>query len=273
MATKVTSFFDYHSQPDEGSPNRTRSGGWSESFWINTDSITLENLELRHYHDARCRLMPQGASIVGVRLSQYELSGNRLIRKGAKAGDLNRPGSARLQQDIPQMALQLNATSVGKVNTTKLTLCALPDARVVGGEYSPSADFNVAVINFGATLRNLNAGFMGVDHTQFVSVIAGIDNGVVTTDDVLPGVVVGSYIRINRVTTNVNLPLSGSFRVSAIAGNNYTCPDLALHSANRGGTAMRDIVVFCAYDTFKIKGVRVRKIGRPSGGYRGKSTR
>jgi len=273
VATKITTIFHYFTQPEASTLIGSKSGGWSESTWINTDNLALDSTVLRRMHDARSSLMPQGSSIVGVRLSQYELSGNRLIRKGARSADRNQPGSARLQQDIPQMALQINVSAIGKINTSKLTLCALPDARVVGGEYSPTNDFNTAVFQYTSTLTALTAGFIGVDHTQFVSVISGINNGIVTTDEALPNVVVGSYIRINRVTTNVNQPLSGSFRVSAINGSSYTCPDLALYSADRGGTAMRDVVVFCAYNEYVVKGVRVRKIGRPLSGYRGRSTR
>jgi len=272
MSTRATMLFQLTTTSSSSVPSPARTGGWSESFWFNAD-IPLDHEPWRNIIQQRATMLPLNATIVGQRLSKYTLLGNRIIPGGAQAQALNFTGSSRLQTDIPQMTLQFDGTAVGKVNRNRVNCAGIPDAEVTQGEFRPAATFLRVCTLFADSVIAGSAGFLGRDQTKQSSKIASIVAGVMTLDNALPGVAVGTYIRINRVTTTNNLPFSGSFRVGAVAGAVYTMQGMDDINAERSGTAMEDAVVICQYASLVPKQIRTRKIGRPSRGYRGRSSR
>jgi len=264
--------FQLTTQPPENTTIGPKTAGWSESFWFTSD-ILLNTQAWINVLQRRASMLPQNSAIVGHRFSRYEISGNRLIPKGSVAADLNYVGSSRRVTDVPSMCLQLNCTAVGKSNRNRVNCVGIPDSEVVGGEYAATAAYQRLVEQFTTEVLRSGACFLGRDMLAPTSKIASIDAGVVTLDNALAGAVVGSYLRLSRVRTSLNLPLSGAFRVAAVAGTAYTLQGLGNISAERSGTARLDLAVLCQYESLQVAQIRNRKVGRPSKGYRGRSSR
>lgn len=171
-ATKVTLLFQAGTVDASG--NAARIGGFSESYY---STLPLDSAALQTQWQALClaraALLPSNARIVGSRYQQVDPVG------GSRQYD-NVYTGAVIQNDLPSMALQWTVRSANSPNQRSLILRAVPDARVVTGEYSPIAGYNLALQNFFAELRN-KWQFRAIDRTILPVKIVQIVAGVMTT--------------------------------------------------------------------------------------------
>lgn len=156
--------------------NAARIGGFSEQYYstLPIDSDGLLN-NWNSLATKRAALLPTNCRIVGSRYQAVDPNG------GSRSFDNIYSGSAGLQNDLPQVALQYTVRSANTPNQRSLTLRACPDDKVQFGEYKPSAAFNSALATFFRELQT-NWKFRCIDRTILPVKIITIDNtGLMTT--------------------------------------------------------------------------------------------
>jgi hypothetical protein len=273
MPSKITAIFALTTLADQPADSRPHSGGWTESFWINT-TAPINNFP--SYASARAALLPAQASIIGYRQQLYTIVGNRLIPGGSAAFKQIYPGNFQFACDVPQMALQISGRAALSANTAKFTIRGIPDSQVTHGEFAPSSNFKPLLLYF----LNLFAQappyyFVGRDLTQIPQRIAQIAGNVLTTQTVIPGVVNNqSFVRILKCRSDAGPAVKGSFLVTAGAGTTALTLSQALPSVTKpNGTARLDALVVVPYANLGYGRISVKKIGRPLESYRGRASK
>ena len=176
--------------------------------------------------------------------------------------------------DVPQAGLELSIPSTLFTNVSRSIMRGLPDEVVINGEYAPSPVFSRYLTQYLGSLGNTVWGFVGRDLTQPSAKVVGIAAGVITLSQVLAGVAVGDYLRLNKVYDVSRESVRGAFQITAIAGANYTCVGLKDTTVTSiSGTARKDTLVKFNYAIGTFGRVVVRKIGRPFSGYRGRRSK
>lgn len=273
MPTKFTMMFQASTQVIANAP--TQTAGWSESWWQN--ALVDQNLfEFAALIEARAALLCYPTAIVGRRVTQYEIPvmpGNLLRPIRSRLVRVTSPGAQNQLTDILQMALNGIGFATGTGNQSKFKLGGLPDSMVEGGVFVPTAGYAARINLYRQRLQNDGWGFMGRSSTVQSATIQGMELGVLSLSFALPGIAVGNFIRVNRATTTVNLPYSGSFRVTAINGTQYTLEGQALISLKRGGSARQDLAVFQDIDEVVFRNATARKVGRPFFQLRGRAAK
>lgn len=273
MLTRFTFLMQITTAPPNKVDASPHTGGWSESFWVDgivpTNAAAVQTLLTK-----RALLLPSQGSIVGVRNAQYDISGNKLIPKGASTAKVNFPGNSSLETDLPQVSLEMAATATGAPNNTRFNLRGIPDVMMSYGEYQPTTAFKAAVTQFGTALL-AGFGFVGRDlslASQKVNSIAGSN---ITTLGALGAVVGTDFVIFKRVYDDAGNPVKGSFLVTnALAGNIYTLAGFGpVTMTTPSGLARVDKIAFYTYQTITPARAVVRKIGRPFASYRGRQSK
>lgn len=249
-----------------------RSGGWSEGFWstFNPSGST----QLNQIANLRAAMLPAQVSVTGFRVAVFNIDGNRLQPAGTSAGKFLFPGATRYSVDVPQAGLEMSFPAVGAPNNARPVLRGLPDEVVVNGEYSPDPTFSAAFNRYVTALNVNGFGFVGRDLASASARVLAITAGVVNLSQVLAGVAIGDFLRFHRVTNTLGRPISGAFLVTNIAGQQYTLSGLGANAVIvPSGTARKDTLSFFAYAPGTFGSVVVKKIGRPSRGYRGRRSK
>lgn len=276
MATvyKATTVFQASTAPEDTRFGVIHTGGWTESFWSQSDPTTLLAAAWTQIQQARALMMPSTASIIGYRVSKYDMAGNRLSPQGSNAGTLTLPGRAGEQTDIPQMALQW-LLSTATPNKAIHTLRCIPDAYVAGGEFKPSP----AYLGFTTQYRNLvvgsGFGFCGRDLGQMSARVLRTNTDGGLELDAIPGtgIVAGDWIRFHRCFDSLGVPVIGAYNVRTVIGNTLTLNNFARSIAKPSGTVRRDLIIFAAYTRSNIKRIVSRKVGSPFERYRGRASK
>ncbi len=272
-AVKVTLLFN--ASTVDASANAARSAGFSESYYQNVpiDSSTLKN-DWNLLAIARAALMPQNVRIIGSRFHQVDPVG------GSRQYDNVYVGTNSLQNDLPQVALQWTVRSLNTPNQRSLILRGMPDARIVTGEYSPSAAFNAALIGFFNELRRAWS-FRAIDRTVLpVKIITITDAGLMTT--ATPhGLSAGD--NVNVMTTNSGDFGHESYTAFVVSAPTPTTANIALRGirdvirASTGGRARKAGII---YPLFSITDPEIvtpvaitRKVGAPFRKFRGRRTK
>jgi hypothetical protein len=273
MPSKVTYIFNVATQPGDLAVANIHTAGWSESYW-QPALIPATFPAINALATKRALLLPSTASIVGVRVAQFTISGNRLLPQGASTSSVRFPGNSAFVTDLPQVSLQCSGRSIAGANTSRFVLRCIPDVMMEGGEYKPTPAFSTALTNFFNLLKGGNGwSFLG-------RVIA---NPTFRVDSIAANVLVSGitlniddYVRFLRVINSQGDAVTGAFRVTAIGGPpvGYTLAGLPAGTSVTGSGLCRldEIALFNFSDvTFKRAGVR--KVGRPSESYRGRASR
>lgn len=170
MTVKYTQLFNAVTIDKDG--NAFRSSGWSESHYTSLAPNTTQlgtatsNLDL-----TRAALLPTNSKIVGQRVQVVDADGNVSFSRGYEVVN---PGSAGTQIDLPQMSLEWPIRGGGGTNQAVRNIRGVPDARVVQGEYSPSSQFNAALLAYFTELRN-NWKFKGRIRTNLKAKVLSIN--------------------------------------------------------------------------------------------------
>jgi hypothetical protein len=259
-----------------------RVAGFSENYWFasNPQLINLQKLGINRMA-AAC----PDISIVGYRVTPYTLNvgSNQLLPLPSTVYSGYIPGKYLGNTNTPEDCLRMAARSAN----TKWTmfLHAVPDAVIDSGSYVQVNTFVTALTLFknsllGTIAQTIPVSWVGRDNTQ-VSVrvlsVNGPTNTLVAAADT--GAAVGTgFIRLRRVYAEGGIPIKGSFLVTGkvIAGGvvTYTLQGLPqLVAVFPSGTCRNDIINTAQMQSVTEILVAGRKVGRPTGVYRGRRSK
>lgn len=269
---RASLLFNVTTQPLDTGIASPHSGSFSEIHW-RAPSANLPAV-LTALAPFRARLLPRLANIIGFRIENFNLDGNKLYPTGASAGKFNFPGTGGLLLNLPQDALQLNMVADGAPNTSRFAVKCMPDDQIKQGEFQPSGQFLSYVTQFMTALRDAGFGFVGrvkTNPTYRVNAIA--NTGVVTLPSV-PAVVDGStYVRFIRVYNDQGLPVKGTFLVTDHTSTTLTLQGLSTTLTSPSGVLRVDQSQFFPYGIGSVGRACIRKIGRPFEVYRGRRSK
>lgn len=273
MPTRISYLFALTTAPTDREAASAHSAGWSESWW-RAGTINSDAPEIRALAQRRAILLPAQGSIIGFRLANYTLSGNKIVPGGTKTGKFQYPGAQAMSTDLPQVALEMSGLTAGGPNTSRFTLRGIPDSQMLFGEFQPNSAFRSQLTRFENTLISDGWGFLGRDLTSPVAQVQSIAAGVLTTNAGM-GVAVGDYVRLLRVFDTSGKSVQGSFRVTAVAGGNqYTLAGIGNGvTVLNSGNARKDLVSIFTFRDVNASRAVVRKVGRPFESYRGRRSK
>jgi len=273
MPFHYSMLFQMNTVPEVGSLASTRTAGWSEGHWRQTQ-VPVSGPEFTTLRTKRALLLPRTAAIVGYRVAEYEFQGNKMIPKGASSGKARFPGG-QLATDVPQMSLELSA-STNAANSTRFAIRCIPDVYVAGGEYAPDAPFQGKVTQFRNALMDDDWAMVGKDFTQTAYGIVSISTtGLMTVKPGAPFTAEVDSVRLRGVRDINGIPISGSFDLGVSPATNQ----FILLGWPQGksvlnvGTVRRDIVFLFNLVNVEVNQVVSRKVGAPFGKFRGKASR
>lgn len=274
MLWRMNMLFAVTTDPVDRSTAAAHSGGWSESFWSDKN-IANAGGYFNYWVDRRIALLPKECSVVGYRVEQFDIAGNKLIPLGASSRRLVLPGGYNGHVDMPQNALQISGSSGGGANTSRFSLRGMPDEIIVRGEYAPDPAFLTAMRSYINDIPTQGFGFVGRDRSLPVGKVNRTDGGtgVVTLSANIGGVANQSYLRFLKARDDSGRAIKGSFLITAIAGNLYTLQNMTQTMTKPNGLARVDVMQFFSFGGLTVARAIVRKIGRPFESYRGRASR
>lgn len=275
MTLKVTTLFNAVTVDSAG--NGKRAGGFSESWYSNkTIDTAAFNAAWLNLLRTRAALMPANVTIIGQRVQTVDPLGP------ARTFENVYKGSGTLQNDLPQVALQWQMNSAAGTNHRNVTLRGVPDARVVKGEYNPTAEYNAALI---AHFRELRANWLmrAKDRTQprvrMRAATSDNPNGWQITTQTPHGLAVNDTVQILSGLASNGKKYSFTGRVVVVddAAKFHVYPDTELvFGGLTGGRVQKRIVTYTEVflndaemtDPLAV----IRKCGRPFHQFRGRQT-
>lgn len=271
--TRITLVFSLTTDPLNRAVATAHTGGWTESLWTDFN-FPIWNTPLSNLMTARQAMLPFTASITGYRAAQYDIQKNKLIPRGAFSVTSFRTGNSLWKTDLPQAALQIKMYNANQPNTSSPWLRGMPDDVLIGGEYSGNVIFTPMLTNYINQLIGGAWGFMGRDLSQETVRVNAMAGATLTAAEVIPGVAVGDYIRLNRVYDSIRRPVVGAFQVTAINAKVYTLdPAPGATVTEPSGLVRKDLLRFLSIGSSRLHRAGIKKVGRPSQGYRGRRSR
>jgi len=274
--TRVSFLFQMNTEPQNPAAAMSHAAGWSEGWWANLQLPSSHEF-LRRYAEKRATLLPSQAAIIGFRLAYYDISGNALLPKGTQTGKFRYVGASTLHCDLPQVALELNASTQGGPNTTRFVLRGMPDDVMKRGEYDPPRAFSTRMNAFMEFLvsASANLGWIGRNiGATTVRINSITDAGLVTTDGDAGGTPGVSWLRILRCRDTQGANVSAAYRIlTHPTATTYTIAGWEGQTVEASGLARIDTVQFFDVNGVKIGRAIVRKVGRPFESYRGRASK
>jgi hypothetical protein len=272
-ATKITLLFNAGTLDAAGQP--ARSAGFSESYYstlpYNENALFLQWSQLCI---ARAGIMPAGVRICGSRYQTVDPIG------GTRSYDNVYAPALTQGNDLPGIAFQWTVRSPDSPNQRSLILRGVPDLRVERGEYSPSQQYNNALMNFFNELR-ANWKFRCINRVVLPTKIVSITGGIMTT--ATPhGLAPNDTVRIMSTLVGTDPPLPETYeaKVSAIAGLTATLFRPGVHAGVPDSIHGKARKVEILYKPFSISNEEIvnptaihRKVGSPFRRFRGARTR
>jgi len=261
---KCTLLFQF-TATDANKADGTRSAGWSESYYYPTVDFDRAINVTRQLSSARAGPLATGGNIIGQRYQIVDPVGP------SRSSSMGYTGGSGLVADIPQMALYCRARASGSTNARELVLRGIPDARVVGGTYSPSQDFERRVDIFFAALRN---GWVmrGRDMNQQRSPIVSIATDGVVTTTISHGLAAGDRVQVLRTTLPNGRQAGGVYTVLEPVTSRTFKIATTIALPTTGGSARKALVVTPSYGDISVDRIGTRKVGRVFFPYRGRAT-
>jgi hypothetical protein len=205
------------------------------------------------------------AAITGTRI--------QLIGGGAQVQNGQYVGTYRVNQDIPQMALNCICKGQGVLNKKTFQLRGIPDGNVEGGEFNPTQQFSNNFDTWARSLVSEGMRFKAKDMTQPKVQIVSIAND--GTFQLAAPITfnVGSYIDLLRVRTTTGLLVSGTYYVSVKTdGANGKFLNWPGGTVTLNGQARTNVTIYPLVDRDTVRYLKIttRKVGRPFDLYAGR---
>jgi len=261
---KCTALFLF-TTTDTNKADGNRSAGWSESYYYPTADFAVAANQFGQLCRCRAGLLATGGSIIGQRYQLVDPVG------ASKSGAVGFTGNSGAAADVPQMALLITAEASGTTNKRSLIVRGVPDARVVGGNYSPSTDYDRRLGIFYAGLRNgwvMRGANMGNQKSPIIS----IDTTGVVTTSIAHGLAAEQRVQILRTIMPNDRQKGGVYTVMApvTATTFKIAADFTLPT--HGGKARKYEIVNPNYGACELQRVVVKKVGRVFFPYRGRAS-
>jgi len=281
MAIKITMLFGVTTEAVDPSVSSPHSGGWSESLWT-AGTTPLTTTQINTLLTARARLLPKQASIVGLRQGIFTLAENKFLPGQSNAQKVNYPGDATLTCNMPQDSLELTGYSNSSINTNRFRVGCLPDEMITKGEYAPTSSYFLRVNGYCALLAAGGAAYFFPGRVldnptrKVMSIIpAGGGTATVILSSSLGGTINEQYLRFNRTKDDDGVAIQGSFLIVGFASPaTYTISGWTGQTVtNPSGLARIDQASLFQFRNVVPSRAVVKKIGRPSQGYRGRASK
>lgn len=250
-----------------GDNSRTRTGGFSESFYLNMAYGQDARDAMQRLCLKRALLLPTGTNIVGQQYSTVDPVGPSATQSRLF------PGTAGYAADVPQMSAQCRGFSNDARNVSKLTIKAIPDAWVVEGELFLLPLNKGTFTNFFNQLRDDGWCFRGRNLSYATYPLMQITALGAMTLETVPGGL-GDFVRVLRTETASGVRTGGRYRILSVEpdGRTFNLANWDL-GATTGGSVRRDGIVYPPYAGAELVQAVTRKVGRPFGGYRGRASK
>jgi len=272
MPFRYSICFHFASAPKDKGAARPHAGGWTEQLWSNS-RVDPTDAAFDRLLTKRALFLPIEATIIGVRVAEFELAGNKIIPKGSGLIKVAYPGSSSFSTNLPQDCMKLSGGGDGTSNRVKYTARCFPDEGIFNGEWNNEGSLRTRLTNFCKEVVQNNWKTLARDLSQPLIRIAGIDGGVITTVGA-HGMVINDYIRLVRVRDDEGDPVIGVFRVTAVTSETITCGTSLAGVESRGSGGLRkDALAIVAYGALAIDRVGVKKIGAPLERYVGRQSK
>ena len=278
MPDRLTILFQLTTTPPNAGTAIAHTGGWSESHFTNGD-LSTTGRNISDLLDARRFMLPKQGAIIGFRLQKYTIEGAKLVPGGAQTVKRRLSGNSMFETDVPGMALMFGAQGSSPKNGTKIVAKALPDAYVVGGEYSPTPSFTARVDTYKQILQNGGWGFVGrnMDVTSYK--IKSIANGLVELYQI-PGFDfdVGKWFSFQKCTDTQDRAVVGTYQSNGAVDAQPTKfavigLDPLITVTKPNGIVRPFTLAFNPYTAVETQRVVSRKVGRPFEAYRGRASK
>lgn len=272
MPFRYSIAFHFASDPKIKSQARPHAGGWTEQIW-SASRVDVAGGAMDTLLNTRANFLPIQATIIGVRIAEFEIDGNKLIPKGSGFVKTVFPGTGEFSTNVPQDCMKFSGGGDGVSNRVKYTARCFPDEGIENGEFNGNALIKTRCTSFANKLVKDNWKTIGRDLSQPLVRIDNITNGVMVGIG-LGGVVQGDFIRLIRVKDTNGDPVKGVFRIATIAGSAITLSgiDTAITVRN-SGHFRKDAIALVAYASLAIDRVGVKKIGSPLEKYVGRQSK
>jgi len=283
MPTRLSFIFQLTTQPADKTKATNHTAGWSESFW-DLAGLPSNDPSISQLATARALLLPTQAAIIGYRLANYTISGNKLIPTGTSTSKRLWPGNAFLACDLPQIALEVSSKGPDGPNSSRSVLRGIPDVVMSFGEYQPDVTFDFNFKAWATIVATKNWYFLGRDLTVPAAPVSNI-----VPQAIVPpapatwiinypgphGVVVGDYVRLNRCKDDAGNNIVGPFLVQSLTVGGIVVTGLPAGTVltSPSGTIRKDVIRLFLIRTTDFSRAVVRKVGRPSAGYRGRQSK
>jgi hypothetical protein len=281
MLFKATILIQHASNVTNTAAAARRLGGFSESWYFQGSSPQDLYAALglagppgpagnRTLMDARANMLPNGSSIVGVRVQQLDPLGP------SQSFAANRPGFSTKPADVPQMALLCTIPGLNVKNIRRAIFRAIPDADVVEGELVEGSSTANQARTFFSVLQQQAFRFRGVDLAQpTVPIITILSDGTVTLGGASAGFAVNDRVKILRTVNDSGDVLSALVTITAIPGATSVKLGNWLPGPCTGGTIRKHAFIYPLVDGVNCSVGRVitRRVGRPFTAYRGRRSR
>lgn len=264
MALKCTMLISWSSDPsDTGRPVRT--AGWSESVLFDGAFNDVVQRDFEYLCSARAGLLGNGCSVIGQRY-QGVFPATRAQTRGTRY-----PGRAGLAQDFPTLSLLCKIGAGGATNTRNVILRGIPDARVVGGEYSPSRDFTNALELYANQLAkwDFRAKLVASPRSPIYEILS--DGTFRLQSDLTFDV--GDLVTLRRVVNDNGNDVSGLYPIQL----KVNAKEGKIAGWTGGVVDQKGEMVKMAYgyfrmaaSTFSVIRLTSRKVGRPFGQFVGR---
>ncbi len=254
---------------------RSHLGGWSESIYFFSDSVSDCVDALKIGAGGNPALLPSRAALLS---GTSNIIGVRLYQGGAGKGQsfaFAYPGPAGVNTDVPQMALLCRAANVTFGSSRLFTLRGIPDVQVVGGEWIPSPAYANLVGDYFRALQNF--AFRGLDPAIAKIKLAGVSAGGVATSagSAIPWGV-GTQVTISKVVDADGLFRSwtGFITAAATPPPSVTIPTWPWGLCTGGTVTIKSFILSgMLAANIAVRRVVVRKIGRPFEQYHGRRSK
>jgi hypothetical protein len=250
----------------QGTAQGSRVGGWSESVYAQETEFATVKANFETLCLYRAGLLSSGAAVVGQRYQLIDPTGRSTTtgRRFPGLGDIS---------DVPQMAVAFKLASKTTPNARRFVLAGIPDQVAYEGEYKPYPNFSSNLALFVWGLRNFRFRASNLS-TSRVPLSSVSSQGVFVLQQPLV-YDVNDYLTVSRAEAGSGETISGRFHVKAKVDAQNGTFSLWPTTATVRGTVKPDEVFYPLLDerTVYSPQITVRKIGRPSGGYRGRASR
>lgn len=267
-AFKISMLFRGTTGASSMSPGN-RGASWSEEvIWDTFDAGTRASwLRLAR---ARASLLPVGWSIVGQRSQQIDPIGR------AQTVAVNLPGGVELAETgsgQPTDAVKFSTRGAGVNNVSRRKIAAIPDGQISAGEFNPQPFYRIAVMGYLAELNGWK--FRGADLTVPKVLVKTITaEGVVEMLADLV-VVIGDRVRFYGVELATGKKHSATYVVAVSTTNRIFTVRNWTAGAGTLGAARKYVPIYPLITgaTTAVLEACIRKVGRPSGGFRGRASK